>query len=169
MEARRRVKARWTGGKQGIKRSVAVDAEGIPLGVIAAPANRHDSPLLSETLHTVGELPELCRYLVALETETVDRQCPKCGKGLLMRYGKFGKFLACSGFPECKHTEPLEEILDVKCPKDDGDIVLRKTKKGRPFYGCKNYPKCDFASWNRPVSSTEDTKVVAPNSVIATS
>jgi len=91
---------------------------------------------------------------VQLETETVDKKCSECGKQLVVRFGKFGKFLACSGFPECKHTEAFEEIIDVPCPKCGGGVVVRKTKSGRPFFGCKNYPKCDFASWTKPERET---------------
>ncbi len=87
---------------------------------------------------------------VKMEVEKVDRQCPECGKDLVIRVGKFGKFLACSGFPNCKHTEALEEKIDVKCPEDGGEIVVRKTKKGKTFYGCKNWPGCKFASWTKP-------------------
>lgn len=87
---------------------------------------------------------------VELVTEKVDKNCPECGKPLLVRYGKFGKFLACSGFPDCKHTEALEEAITTPCPKCGGQIVQRRTKTGKPFYGCKNYPNCDFASWTKP-------------------
>ncbi|KKQ16147.1 MAG: topoisomerase protein [Candidatus Woesebacteria bacterium GW2011_GWB1_38_5b] len=87
---------------------------------------------------------------VKLEVETVDKNCPKCGKQLVVRTGRFGKFLACSGFPECKHTEALEQKLDIKCPEDGGEVVLRKTKRGKTFYGCKNWPECKFASWTKP-------------------
>ena len=97
-------------------------------------------------LEEVGEVAER----VKIAAETIDRNCPECGKPLQIRYGKFGKFLACSGFPDCKHTESLEEKVDVPCPDCGGEVVLRKTKKGRPFYGCKNYPNCKFASWNKP-------------------
>lgn len=89
---------------------------------------------------------------VALEVETVDKNCPVCGKQLVVRTGKFGKFLACSGFPDCKHTERLEEKIDAKCPNDGGEVVVRKTKKGKTFFGCKNWPKCTFASWTKPKS-----------------
>lgn len=85
-----------------------------------------------------------------LEVETTDKICPKCGKGLVVKIGRFGKFLACSGFPDCKHTESFDQITDVKCPDDGGDIVIRRTKKGRTFYGCKNWPGCKYASWNKP-------------------
>ncbi len=87
---------------------------------------------------------------VKMEVEKVDKKCPECGKDLVVRIGKFGKFLACSGFPECKHTESLEEIVNVKCPLDGGDVVVRKTKRGKTFYGCKNWPTCKFASWTKP-------------------
>jgi len=92
---------------------------------------------------------------VKIEVEETDRKCPLCGKNLVVRFGKFGKFLACSGFPDCKHTEGLEEKIDAKCPDCGGDVVLRKTKKGRPFYGCKNYPNCKYASWTKPESKPE--------------
>lgn len=87
---------------------------------------------------------------VKIESETIDRACPECGKPLVIKFGRFGKFLACSTFPECKHTEGFAQPLNIKCPLDGGEVVLRKTKKGRPFYGCKNWPTCKFASWTKP-------------------
>lgn len=87
---------------------------------------------------------------VHLEVEKADRPCPVCGNDMVVRTGKFGKFLACSTFPDCKHTEPLVEQIDAKCPLDGGDIMVRKTRKGKTFYGCKNWPKCTFASWTKP-------------------
>ncbi len=87
---------------------------------------------------------------VKLEVEVTDKICPECGKNLVVRTGRFGKFLACSGFPECKHTEAIEQIQDVKCPDDGGDVVIRRTKKGKTFFGCKNYPACKWASWTKP-------------------
>lgn len=89
---------------------------------------------------------------IVVEIETTDKICSECGKPLIVRIGKFGKFLACSGFPECKHTEGLEEKIDGKCPQDEGDIVVRKTRHGRIFYGCKNWPTCKYASWTKPVT-----------------
>ncbi|MEW6093804.1 MAG: type I DNA topoisomerase [Chloroflexota bacterium] len=83
--------------------------------------------------------------------EPIGRACPDCGKELVIRYGRYGKFIACSGFPECRHTEPWLEKIGVTCPKDGGDVVERKTRKGRIFYGCNNYPNCDFTSWKRPL------------------
>jgi DNA topoisomerase I len=84
--------------------------------------------------------------------EPIGRACPECGKELVIRYGRYGKFISCSGFPECRHTEALLEQIGVKCPKDGGEIVSRKTRKGRIFFGCANYPNCDFTSWKRPLA-----------------
>ncbi|KAF0107353.1 MAG: DNA topoisomerase I [Anaerolineaceae bacterium] len=83
--------------------------------------------------------------------EPVGRACPDCGKDLIIRYGRYGKFIACSGFPACRHTEAWLEKIGVTCPKDGGEIAERKTRKGRIFYGCVNYPNCDFTSWKRPL------------------
>ncbi len=86
------------------------------------------------------------------EPEPIGRACPRCGKDLVIRFGRYGKFISCSGFPECRHTEPWLEKIGVTCPKDGGDIVERKTRKNRIFYGCYNYPNCDFTSWKRPLA-----------------
>jgi DNA topoisomerase-1 len=83
--------------------------------------------------------------------EPIGRDCPACGKELVVRYGRYGKFISCSGFPDCRHTEAWLEKIGVQCPKDKGDIVERKTRKGRAFYGCANYPNCDFTSWKLPL------------------
>ncbi len=83
--------------------------------------------------------------------EPIGRACPDCGKDLVIRYGRYGKFISCSGFPDCRHTEPWLQKIGVECPKDHGDIVERKTRKGRTFFGCANYPNCDFTSWKRPL------------------
>ena len=85
--------------------------------------------------------------------EPIGRACPECGKELVIRYGRFGKFISCSGFPECRYTEPWLEKIGVSCPKDHGDLVERKTRKGRTFFGCVNYPNCDFTSWKRPLAN----------------
>ena len=81
-----------------------------------------------------------------------DKKCPKCGKNLVIRMGRFGRFYGCSGFPDCKHTQPFEqETLGIKCPKcNEGEILERRTKKGKIFYGCNKWPKCDFALWDKP-------------------
>ncbi|MEJ5223729.1 MAG: type I DNA topoisomerase [Anaerolineales bacterium] len=83
--------------------------------------------------------------------EPIGRDCPDCGHPLVIRYGRYGKFISCSNFPDCRHTEPWLEKIGVTCPKDGGDLVERKTRKGRLFYGCANYPNCDFTSWKRPL------------------
>jgi len=84
--------------------------------------------------------------------EPIGRACPTCGKDLVIRFGRFGKFISCSGFPDCRYTEPWLEKIGVECPKDHGDLVERKTRKGRVFYGCANYPNCEFTSWKRPLA-----------------
>ena len=86
------------------------------------------------------------------ELEKVGRECPKCGHDLVIRWGRFGKFISCSNFPTCRHTEPLLEKIGVLCPKCGGEIVERRTRKRRVFYGCANYPTCDFTSWKRPIA-----------------
>jgi DNA topoisomerase-1 len=86
------------------------------------------------------------------EEEKTDEICSKCGKEMVIKQGKFGRFLACSAYPECDFTKPLS--IGVNCPDDNGDLVERRTRKGRIFYGCINYPKCQFATWNKPISQT---------------
>jgi len=86
------------------------------------------------------------------ETEKI---CPKCGAPLLIKLGKFGRFYACSRFPQCKYTEPLEENkLKVNCPKCQAPLLEKRTKKGKIFYACSNWPKCDFALWDKPTGQT---------------
>jgi len=85
--------------------------------------------------------------------EPIGRPCPTCGKDLVIRYGRYGKFISCSGFPECRYTEPWLEKIGVNCPKDGGEIAERKTRRGRIFYGCVNYPNCDFTSWKKPIKT----------------
>jgi DNA topoisomerase-1 len=87
------------------------------------------------------------------ELEKVGRACPECGHDLVIRWGRYGKFISCSDFPKCRHTEAWLEKIGVKCPKDGGEIVERKTRKHRVFYGCANYPACDFTSWKKPLST----------------
>lgn len=84
--------------------------------------------------------------------EETGELCPVCGKPLVYRHGKYGKFIACSGYPECKYIPKVEKSATVicKCPKCDGDIIVKKTKRGKEFYGCSNFPKCKYASWDKP-------------------
>ncbi|MEX0974460.1 MAG: type I DNA topoisomerase [Bacillota bacterium] len=86
-----------------------------------------------------------------VEDEPAGETCPKCGRPMVIKHGRFGRFIACSGYPECKTTKPLLAKTGALCPKCGGDIVARRTKRGRTFYGCANYPTCDFLSWDRPV------------------
>ncbi|MDP3998126.1 MAG: type I DNA topoisomerase [bacterium] len=88
---------------------------------------------------------------VKVEVEEVKGEtCEKCGAPLVIRRGKFGKFLACSRFPDCDFTKKYQIKIDIKCPKCGGDVLLKKTRKGGTFYGCSNYPECKFASWRKP-------------------
>lgn len=83
--------------------------------------------------------------------EETDEICELCGTNMVIKYGRFGKFMACKNYPDCKNTKPLVNKVGVKCPKcKEGDIILRKSKKGKAFYGCSNYPECDFISWYKP-------------------
>ena len=83
--------------------------------------------------------------------EETDEICELCGSNMVIKYGRFGKFMACKNYPDCKNTKPLVNKVGVKCPKcEEGDIILRKSKKGKAFYGCSNYPECDFISWYKP-------------------
>lgn len=87
---------------------------------------------------------------VKIEDEISDEQCEVCGKMMVIKYGPHGKFLACPGFPECRNTKPYYEKTGLPCPKCGKDIVLKKTKKGRKYYGCVDNPECDFMSWAKP-------------------
>lgn len=89
---------------------------------------------------------------VEIKDEEAGKDCPKCGKPMLIKHGRFGKFMACSGFPECRHTESIVEEVGVDCPVCGGAILALKSKKGRRFYGCNKYPDCQFRSWNKPIA-----------------
>jgi DNA topoisomerase-1 len=95
------------------------------------------------------EMPDL-----DLGDQPIGRPCPKCGGQLVIKWGRYGKFIACDGYPECRYTEPWLDKIGVHCPRDgcSGDLVRKRTRKGRPFYGCSNYPDCDFTSWKLPLS-----------------
>ena len=83
--------------------------------------------------------------------QATDEKCDVCGADMLVKRGRFGQFLACSRYPECKGSRPILKKVGMQCPKDQGEIVEKRTKRGRTFYGCANYPKCDFTSWSRPL------------------
>jgi DNA topoisomerase-1 len=82
--------------------------------------------------------------------QILDERCPSCGRNLVIKQGRFGEFTACTGYPECKYVK--QKSTGVACPKDGGDVVERKSRRGKVFYGCANYPKCDFTLWNKPVA-----------------
>ncbi|MEE8234853.1 MAG: type I DNA topoisomerase [Nitrospirales bacterium] len=91
-------------------------------------------------------------HIVEKPVETTDEKCEKCGNPMIVKRGRFGGFLACSNYPECKTTKPL--TMGIHCPVKEcgGDLVQKRTRKGRPFYSCSRYPKCTFALWNRPIN-----------------
>ena len=87
---------------------------------------------------------------IEIEDEVTDEICEHCGRNMVIKYGPHGKFLACPGFPDCRNTKPYYEKIGVSCPKCGGDIVIRKTQKGRRYYGCINNPECDLMTWQKP-------------------
>lgn len=88
---------------------------------------------------------------VVIEDEVSDVQCDKCGRMMVIKKGRYGKFLACPGYPECKNAKPIVEEIDAPCPKCGGKVLAKRSKKGKKFFGCSRYPECDFVSWNEPV------------------
>lgn len=89
---------------------------------------------------------------IEIKDEPAGEDCEKCGSPMVIKMGRYGKFMACSNFPDCRNTKAIVKEIGVKCPKcKDGEVVERKSKKGRIFYGCSNYPECDFISWDKPV------------------
>ncbi|HET9393536.1 MAG TPA: type I DNA topoisomerase [Candidatus Rubrimentiphilum sp.] len=103
-------------------------------------------PFAKELASAEEKLPKL-----EFKDEPTDEICPKCGRPMVIKTGRFGRFISCTGYPECKTTRPILKDTGAKCPKDGGMVVERRSKKGRTFYGCANYPRCDFVSWDRPV------------------
>ncbi|WP_317366764.1 type I DNA topoisomerase [uncultured Tyzzerella sp.] len=98
---------------------------------------------------TIEEAYEKIEH-IEIEDEKTDILCEKCGANMVIKYGKFGKFLACPNFPECSNTKPFYEEAGVTCVECGGKVLIKKTKKGRKFYGCENNPECEFMSWNKP-------------------
>jgi len=88
---------------------------------------------------------------VHLKEDETGEMCEKCGSPMVVKHGRFGKFIACSNYPECRNTKPHLEKTGASCPKCDGELVKRRTRKKRVFYGCTNYPECDFSSWKEPL------------------
>jgi DNA topoisomerase I len=104
-------------------------------------------PFESELESAEKKLPRL-----ELRDEPTDELCPACGRPMVIKTGRYGKFISCSGYPECKTTKPIVKDTGAKCPKCGGAIVERRSKKGRTFYGCANFPQCDFVSWDRVIA-----------------
>lgn len=104
-------------------------------------------PFSERLAHAEEDMPEK-----KAELQKVGRECPRCGHDLIIRWGRYGKFISCSNFPKCRYTEPYLEKIGMTCPVcGEGEVVRRKTRKGRTFYGCSRYPDCDFTSWKQPV------------------
>jgi len=89
---------------------------------------------------------------IKIKEEETDIVCEKCGRKMVIKTSRFGRFIACPGYPECKNVKNIVETTGAKCPKCGGDVIVRKSKKGRIFYGCSNYPNCDFVSWTEPTN-----------------
>ncbi len=115
---------------------------------LACPGYKEDPPC--KNTQNFEKLSDGTIKIVAKQDITTDEKCEKCSSPMVVKTGRFGKFLACSAYPECKTTKPIP--LGVKCPQDGGDLAQKRTKKGRTFYACSNYPKCEFAIWDRPLN-----------------
>lgn len=106
-----------------------------------------------ETFEKRLEVAEEEMKEVEIQDEVSDELCDKCGKPMVYKMGRFGRFLACSGFPDCRNTKPIVKEIGVVCPKcNKGHIVERRSKKGRIFFGCDTYPECDYVSWDKPTN-----------------
>lgn len=103
-------------------------------------------PFSEAVIHAEEHMPE-----VDIADQPTGELCEKCGHPMVLKFGRYGKFEACSNFPECRNTKPYLVKLGIACPNDGGDLVERRTKKGRIFYGCANYPECEWSSWKRPL------------------
>ncbi|WP_455388319.1 type I DNA topoisomerase [Petrachloros mirabilis] len=119
---------------------------------LACPAYKDDPPC--KNTQNFEKLPDGTIKIVPKQDVTTDQICEKCGSPMVVKTGRFGKFIACSAYPQCKTTKPL--ALGVKCPQPgcDGDLVQKRTRKGRSFFACSKYPKCEYALWDRPVPKT---------------
>jgi len=112
------------------------------------------APVLRDFYNTFGpqlRSAESTMEKVSLEPEKIGERCPDCGGDLIVKSGRYGKFIGCANYPTCRYTRPLVNRIGVVCPKDAGQILERRTKTGKVFYGCENYPGCDFTSWKRPI------------------
>ena len=111
---------------------------------------RQSSRIFYPDLEAAVEKAETELEQVKIEDEVTDVICEECGRNMVVKYGPHGKFLACPGFPDCRNTKPYLEKIGVPCPVCGKDVVIRKTKKGRRYYGCEDNPECEFMSWQKP-------------------
>lgn len=101
-------------------------------------------------LHEAVQLAQKELEEIKIEDEVTDVICEECGRNLVVKYGPHGKFLACPGFPDCRNTKPFFEKIGVDCPKCGSELVMKMSRKGRRYFGCMNYPECDFMTWQKP-------------------
>ena len=124
-------------------------AAGVSVGT-ASYALNGTGPVSQEKLQRVQEAAKKLEN-VKIEDEVSDVECDECGRIMVIKYGPHGKFLACPGFPECRNTKMYLEKIGVACPECGKEVVIRKTKKGRKYYGCENNPECTYMSWQKPI------------------
>lgn len=121
-----------------------------------AEGKREWQPMLADFYTPFEKRLQTARETIQKEVEYVGRDCPVCGRPLIFKHGRYGKFIGCSGFPECRHTEPWVERLNIACPKcgkeHGGEIIVKRARSGKVFYGCNRYPDCDFTTWNKPLA-----------------
>ena len=115
---------------------------------LACPGYKDDPPC--KNTQNFEKLPDGSIKIVAKQELTTDEKCEKCGSPMVIKVGRFGQFIACSAYPTCKTTKAIP--IGVKCPEDGGDLTQKRSKKGRTFYACTNYPNCKFALWDKPVA-----------------
>ncbi len=115
---------------------------------LACPGYKEDLPC--KNTQNFERLPDGTIKIVAKVQLVTDEQCEKCSSPMVVKMGRFGRFLACSAYPACKTTKAIP--LGVKCPECGGDLAQKRTRKGRSFYACGNYPNCKFALWDRPTN-----------------
>lgn len=119
-----------------------------------AEGKLHRNDLLKEfygPFHATIEKADEAIGQVVIEPEKTDVICEQCGRNMVIRQGRFGKFLACPGFPECRNAKPIIVSTGCRCPKCGGEVLEKKTRRGKQFYGCSNYPPCDFITWDKPL------------------
>lgn len=110
--------------------------------------------MLQEFYHPFQDTIAKATKAIPKVIEPTDEVCEKCGRPMVVKWGRRGKFISCSGFPECKNARSLVVSIGVKCPKCGGELLEKRSKKGRIFYGCGNFPKCKFAVWDKPLPKT---------------